>query len=344
VNSVTMPPAAVFLAFLLCTSCTLSFARDAELSCNMLGECGACNAAKGCVWCSDGFCTSAMSPLCSEFKQESCDPVALSRRGGATVHCTAIYDCDQCISSNCAPCEDSGTQLFMCSASNKCPVLTPKDPYGSADWWEQELSQTNFGVVSSCTTPAPVSPNSPTLQVILDNAFCNLKGHATFTIAPAAFQAFAIKLLKSVGITITAPEITVTGACCGSSCTGKRSSSALSSALSSPLSGPDTASALLRFADTSAADSQTIAAALIAQAPAGQVSVTADSVPLQATGQGVSSSSNNDVSLSKGALAGIIIGSVIGGLLLIALLVFLVSRYRGSSTMAFRAPQAAYRP
>jgi hypothetical protein len=68
--------------------------------------------------------------------------------------------------------------------------------------------------------------------------------------------------------------------------------------------------------------------------------------PTTGTGDvvGKSGGSSNNAGISKGALAGIIIGVFFGAVIIVAILFFLAVRRRDSYPMAFRSPAAAYRP
>lgn len=118
----------------------------------------------------------------------------------------------------------------------------------------------------------------------------------------------------------------------------------------------------MKFADADDFTAQALASTLIvawSDESDTPITLASDSVPIIAmpytkgtgttgvivsTGNVVSRGGGSDVDLSRGALAGIIIGCLIGGALVVALIAFFIVHRRDAPHQAFRSPAAAYRP
>jgi len=329
------------IIFVLCIATAALAAVPNDISCMVHWDsCGAC-IKSGCNWCSDGFCVSPNSDVCGANKrQQTCALAVTSHRAvRSQPNCDAIFDCTTCLSSaaaGCTACVDQTTQLFQCSSSSSCVISSPYNKYNQ--WWESRFpTLLVFENSASCPSAGTAASDSPTLLVTILDAYVT----ADLQVPPSAVQAFAISLLRLAGVAITADAVFIVEVVLEA---GKRSSS--------PLLGPVTAIATVQFADVGSFTAQGLAATVL-QVAGANATLAVNSVPLTAnaylpsTGSGaaVGSSSSSGVNLSKGALAGIIIGCIVGGILLIAIIAYLIMRGRSAfSPSPFRAPSASYRP
>lgn len=313
-------------------------------------DCGRC-VSNGCNWCSDGYCVSKESDICEANKiatECGVKPIVQDRQHGqrqATV-CEAIYNCTQCAqTTGCAVCRQQPYLIGKCVASNSNCVANPYN--AQFEWWIQDVKIDPVANWTSlpCVAVKPPASNSPTLKI--KSKVYLMTGVSGLTFPRDYIRARILKFLTAYISTYTADCITVQEPVTVTS-GGKRQT------LDSTASD---ATALVKFADTTEVSAQAVAATLVAYFD--DTSLSPDSQPVTAspllpgtgasggiisTGNVVNRGGNKGIDISKGALAGIIIGCVIFGALLIALIAWFILRRRDSYPQAFRSPAAAYRP
>jgi len=311
-------------------------------------DCGRC-VSNGCNWCSDGYCVSKESDICEASKVATecgVKPIVQDRQHGqrqSAPVCEAIYDCNTCAqTAGCSVCRQQPFLISKCSTTGtQCTAGIYNAQF---EWWilDVKINPSINWTAQPCLSIKPPASNSPTLK-IKSKIFAVNPG-STFPrdyirARILAFLALYIKGYTADYITIAEPVVITTG---------KRQT------LDSTSSD---ATALVKFADSPDVSAQAVAATLVAYFD--DTSITPDSQPITAspllpgtgasggiisTGNVVNRGGNKGIDISKGALAGIIIGCVIFGALLIALIAWLILRRRDSYPQAFRSPAAAYRP
>lgn len=317
-------------------------------------DCGKC-LSNGCNWCSDGYCVSKESDICEAHKVATACPVSspvvvpaaadrAARRLNGTI-CESATNCAQCASlagDGCFVCIDSVTKLTKCSTTPQCVAPNYNARY---EWWIELLHlNLNFTLQDGCPVNFPAAPNSPTLAFVIPVLIFTGITSANIDDLPESYvKAQVLAVLYNIipasflnGRAIIIISVTFRNS-------DKRDAF-------------QNAEVLLKFADVGQLSAQGIAATLVAEQPA-QFELAKGSEPInvepftpgtgttgaQVTPRGGNSDDDN-LDLSKGALAGIIIGSIIGGALIIALIVWFVLRRRDAYPQAFRSPAAAYRP
>jgi hypothetical protein len=299
-------------------------------------DCGRC-VANGCNWCSDGYCVSKESEICESNKVATecgVKPIVQARQHGQrqAAVCESLFVCTDCQNAGCSLCVDSTTKLYKCSTDATCVA----SGYGATfEWWLAQFTipglSFKVGVCPKINTPAS---DSPTLQIVIQVYLVN-----------GAFPENLIKgqiiagLIPYLGIgSLTVENIIVQFG----TVTKKRQS------LDPTLHD---ATVFIKFADVASLTSQGIAATLL-QAPGLHYDVAPDSVPVNVspylpstgTGSAVIRNKSSGLHLSRGALAGIIIGCIIAGAIIIAVIAWFILRRRDAYPQAFRSPAAAYRP
>lgn len=335
---------AILLSLLLCVAAVLAVKDDVACVVHS-DDCGSC-VSNGCNWCSDGYCVSKESDICEAHKVATecgVQPIVQQRQRGQrqAVVCEAINTCSACAAApSCRVCVDPVTHVPKCSGSATCDV----DPYNVQwEWWipRAGLNTADFGV-NTCPVKKPAASNSPTL-VIKFKVFVVQPGGSV----PEGL--FTGSLINYIARFFGAGKVT------------EEHVLVQSYTLNPPANKRQTldqsdrdATVYVKFADGADFTAQGLAATIlngytdntVALAP-GSAPITVNPyTPTVGAGSVVNrgGNGNSGVDLSKGALAGIIIGCVIGGALIIALIAFLILRRRDAYPQAFRSPAAAYRP
>jgi hypothetical protein len=326
-----------------------AFAAKDDVACVVHSDdCGKC-LSNGCNWCADGYCVSKESDICEADKvATSCPLKQISKSASADRTsrrfvpgiCESATNCSQCANAaGCFVCVDPATRLTKCSTNPDC--ISP-DYNLQYEWWIPLIGFDFSFAAGTCPGEFPPAFNSPILRLIIA---IFIFGDAIPDLADIPESLVKGKVLFWLR-NILPPELF-------------DARQVLLFAASFDLKKRDStqnAEILVKFADRGDITGQAIAATLLDEAPtvfsldSNSPNVLVDPLlPTTGTsgaavqGRG-SSNSDDDLELSKGALAGIIIGSIIGGALLIALIAWLIFRRRDAYPQAFRSPAAAYRP
>jgi len=299
-------------------------------------DCASCLDA-GCGWCSEGFCSAPDSDLCAgDVSFFSCPaPRVVSRQA---------IDCNSPdLNVNCSTCPKSCVRCaeviwgggFQCrSPGSNCNVRDPYEVDCTGDFGTSDLTikiDWQLDVSSSC----PASGWNAPLPLIQQD----LLGTSPSACA-ANLKAYILSVLAGLGITIKPNHIHIHKS---GPKVGKRDQqvSATQFYFEDPSDGYSSAAVASAYLGAFSTGTTQIPPALVG-APylvGGTVSTSTSTTTSNVVGGG-----GSDIGLSKGALAGIIIGSIIGGMLLIALVAWLIIRSRRAYPQPFRAPAAAYRP
>jgi hypothetical protein len=314
-------------------------------------DCGQC-VSNGCNWCSDGYCVSKESDICEAHKvatECSVKPIVQQRQRGQQRQttadvCESITSCDTCATrADCQVCVDPTTKLYKCSTGVGGDCLA--GPYQAAwEWWIPAINLDLAFAKVTGSAPCPVqlapSANSPTIQFSF-KVFI-IAGSGASSIHPSYLKGLLLSFLRgiippgkfdAVHITITIVNLS-------------KKRQVLDSNV-------HTADVLAKFTDQGTLTAQGIAATLLQEDPTSTVAQGSQPLTVSpylptsgSTGTQVTNrkGGNSNLHLSKGALAGIIIGCVIAGALLIAVIAWFILRRRDAYPQAFRSPAAAYRP
>jgi len=224
--------------------------------------------------------------------------------------------CSTCSTQSCNLCVDSNTLFFACT-----------NPGGSS-----ACAQGPYTLPPSSIEPnvvldiqCPVFPSPTTFSGLLIATFVTttpvteniIVFYIAYGVAAAIGQQYSVTLVEIVSIQL------------GSRSTSSQVSFKLSAVGS--LSASQVAGALATAVNNGTSPLPIVGG------------ITGPGVPTPSPAP-TSSSGGSGISLSKGALAGIIIGCILGALLLALIIAYLLLRRQNNYMHPFRAPAAAYRP
>jgi len=293
-----------------------------------LDDCDACLNQKGCGWCEDGFCTATKSDFCSGEISQNKEKCSTKEQ----IH--ASESRDQCSSLTCANCLlNSACQTCVAGSANLAVCVT-----GSTGCTTDIYSSLPLAAVTSC--PSITSGTNPTnplyITIILPTGSPTSLNEIAAVIANA-FNAIIqpTPLLNYGNIVIISVVLQV----------GRQVSTAPEKVTFYFQNVGDLSSATLTTEFINGANSGQFASTLgITSATTGTATTAGQTTTAGATGSSSSGHGGSGIHISRGALAGIIIGCIIGGMIIIAIIAWLLLRRREAYPLPFRSPAAAYRP
>jgi len=299
-----------------------------------LDDCEACLSQKGCGWCEDGFCTAIKSDFCSgEISQNK----ARCSAKDEAIHVTETRD--QCSTLQCASClanpacttcvaGESGFAVCVAASGGCTTDIYSNLPLNAVTSCPSVTSGTNPSNPEFITIILPTG--SPTslgeIAALIANAF-NIIINPTPQLNYGNIVIVSVVLLTKRQVSTAPEKVTFYFQNVG----GLSSSTLTTEFLNAANSGA--------FASTLGITSATTGATTTGTTGATTTGATTSSNSGTTTGHGGSA-----IHMSRGALAGIIIGCVIAGMVIIAIIAFFLLRRREAYPLPFRSPAAAYRP
>jgi len=314
----------VFLSFVLLL---LEQTLCSKVCINHFDNCEACLQTAGCGWCSEGICTSNTSKFCETpllYDRSICVKTQKQRDVlQASDPCSALsgvgdYYCQACSAATtfqCIPCSTpQAPGSYFCTSTASLCTSSFGLPYGSSIQFEQVLGCP----ANNASIPTTADPVIITVTITLSSGSPQI---AATEIAAAMNEYFGFSPPLSAENVVVISVQTSNGT--------KRSSEAYK--------------VEFYFTDAEGLTSAQLAQYFISAIESAPQSPLFGN--LQPSAASISSNSGRgSAGISKGALAGIIIGSVVGGMALIALIIFLFWRKSSASPLAFATPSASYRP
>jgi len=320
-----------------------------NLRCSMLYEtCDSC-IRNGCSWCADGYCAANGTDLCEPSLLTTKCGHRAERSGGS---CDTTFACANCaVQAGCTVCVDIATLLFKC-VSGSCGKSAGTDPYAPVLF----PSEASSFIPQSCPVvlfpgaSAPIFNLEITLPIVdtEQQYYQDLQNYVAQVISEYLKSTVTVNSIIILSITFRNGTVLHFA--------GRQSTA------------DQLVTVQFTFADTPSFTAQQLGSTLVAAATAAPLpsfpgvsappppmpvlapgSPQLEVAPLQPSiGSGtpfVQNGGSDDISLSGGALAGIIVGCVIGAVLIGGIVAyFVLVRSRGSGSTAFRGPTAAYRP